>query len=174
MVSIILGIVMVVYAWMHLAYGMMQKHKNDARAQWIRVNALLKTRSDYILKLLALLSDSGFEDRELLAEIYELDGGYSQSDDREVVSAKAESVTPLLDQIFVIVKKFDQIIDNKEIQELISELFDIEDNIIFESAKYNKSIDLYNVHREKPSLKLQVAILGATKLKGFYIRQFQI
>lgn len=170
MVYIILGTVMIIYAWMHLAYGMMQKHKNEARAQWIRINALLQTRSDYVLKLIALLHDNGFEDSELLAEIYDLDGGYSQSNDREIISARAEDVTPLLDQLFEEVKQDGRLDKNKDIQELISELIDLEDNIKFESTKYNKNIDIYNAHRQKPSLKLQVSILGAVPLRGFYIR----
>ena len=170
MVYIILGTVMIIYAWMHLAYGMMQKHKNEARAQWIRINALLQTRSDYVLKLIALLHDNGFEDSELLAEIYDLDGGYSQSNDREIISARAEDVTPLLDQLFEEVKQDGRLDKNKDIQELISELIDLEDNIKFERTKYNKNIDIYNAHRQKPSLKLQVSILGAVPLRGFYIR----
>ena len=132
MTYIILGIIMVVYAWMHLAYGMLQKNKKDARIQWVRINALLQTRSDYILKLLELLADDDFG----------------------------------------VVKKYDALEDNQEIQELISDLIELEESITFESVKYNKSIDLYNVHREKPSLKIQIAILGASPLKGFHVRNF--
>lgn len=174
MLYVIFGIIMVVFAWMQMAFGLLQKHKNDARTQWIRIDALLQTRSAYILELLELVDNDDYEERELLADIFELNGGYSQSDDREVVSAQAEAVTPLLDKLIEVTKKYGVLQDNKEIQELIHELYEIEENIIFESVKYNQSVGLYNQHRDKPSVKLQVAILGAPQLKGFHIRQTDI
>jgi hypothetical protein len=46
----------------------------------------------------------------------------------------------------------------------------LEEEIAAQSEKYNQFIDLYNEHRLKPGIRLQIAILGAIPLKGIYIR----
>ena len=168
MLYIILGIIMVFWAWMQAAMGNLQKHKKDARSQWVRVDALLQTRSQYIMELLELANEKDMEASDLLAEIYELGGGYCKSDDRETISAYAEKVTPLVDQLFALVHSTQN--EDEAFQELEKNLMELEEEIDNQSDRYNHFIDLYNEHRERPSLRLQMAILGAIPLKGIHIR----
>ena len=168
MLYIILGIIMVFWAWMQAAMGNLQKHKKDARAQWVRVDALLQTRSQYILEFLELANEKGIESTDLLAEIYELGGGYCKSDDREIISAYAEKVTPLVDQLFAQVHSTRG--EDEVFRELETNLTDLEEEIEIQSNRYNHFIDLYNEHRERPGLRIQMAILGAIPLKGIHIR----
>ena len=49
-------------------------------------------------------------------------------------------------------------------------LEEVEEEIEMQSDRYNQSIELYNKHIDTPSLRLQVAILGAPHLKGIHIR----
>lgn len=170
MLYVILGIIMIFMAWMQAAMGKLQKHKKDARAQWVRVDALLQTRSQYITELLELADEKGLEARDLLAEIYELGGGYCRSDDREIISEYAENVTPLLDQLLALAHEYPALNDDEEFQELEEKLAELEEEIDIQSTRYNHFIDLYNEHRQKPSIRLQMAILGAIPLKGIYIR----
>lgn len=168
MLYIILGIIMVFWAWMQAAMGNLQKHKKDARAQWVRVDALLQTRSQYILELLELANEKGLGATELLAEIYELGGGYCKSDDREIISACAENVTSLVDQLLAQVHSTEN--EDEAFRELENNLAELEEEIEIQSNRYNHFIDLYNEHRERPGLRLQIAILGAIPLKGIHIR----
>lgn len=170
MLYIILGIVMVFWAWMQAAMGQLQKHKKDARAQWVRVNALLQPRSRYILELLELADEKGLEAQDLMAEIYELGGGWCSSDDREEISACAEKVTPLADELLELAHGYPPLADDEEFRELEGNLKELEEEIEIQSDRYNHFIDLYNAHREKPSLRLQIAILGAIPLKGIHLR----
>jgi Uncharacterized conserved protein len=170
MLYIILGIIIVVFAWMQAASGRMQKYKRDASTQWVRIDDLLQTRSSYILNLLELLNDEEFEEKDLLAEIHDLEGGYSSSDDREVVSAQAEAVTPLLDRMIEALEQKPKMRENEKIVSLVNELADLEKNIEMESERYNYSIDHYNKHIEMPGVRLQVKAHGATHLKGFHVR----
>lgn len=170
MLYIILGIIMIFMAWMQAAMGKLQKHKKDARAQWIRVDALLQTRSRYILELLELADGKGLDATDLLAEIYELGGGYCRSDDREIISEYAENVTPLLDQLLALAHEYPEMNDDEDFQELEDKLMDLEEEVDIQSTRYNHFIDLYNEHRERPGLRLQMTILGAIPLKGIYIR----
>ena len=170
MLYIILGIIMVFWAWMQAAMGQLQKHKKEARAQWIRVDALLKTRSEYVLALLNLAHEKGLEADNLMADLYELEGGYCKSDDREVISACAESATPLLDRFLEMADSYAPLEEDEEYNELAVRLKDLEDEIETQSDRYNHFIDLYNQHREKPALRPQVAILGAIPLKGIHLR----
>ena len=170
MLYVIFGILMVFWAWMQAAMGKLQKYKKDARAQWVRVDALLRTRSQYILELLALADEKGLDAGELLAEIYELGGGYCRSDDREVISACAEDVTPLLDQLLVLAYGYQPLKEDEAFHELDSSLTELDDEIEIQSDRYNHFIDLYNQHREKSSVHLQMMILGAIPLKGIHIR----
>lgn len=174
MLYIILGIIMLFWAWMQAAMGKLQKYKKDARTQWVRVNALLQTRSRYILELLEMADEKGLEARELLAEIYELGGGYCNSDDREVISEYAENVTPLVDRLLTLARGYPPLNDDREFQELEGSLAEMEEEIEAQSVKYNQLIDLYNEHRSKPGIRLQIAILGAIPLKGINIRHKDI
>lgn len=174
MMYIILGVIMIFFAWMQAAYAKLKLYKNEAREAWVRIDALLKTRSAYILRLLELAAEHGFNDRELLSEMFDLDGGYAHSDDREEVSARAEAITPLLDQLFDGARDWQALAENVEFQERKTDLLELEEDIAGQSMKYNNSVNLYNNHREKPSLKLQMAILGAIPLKGFYIRNYSL
>jgi len=168
MLYIILGIIMVFWAWMQAAMGKLQKHKKDARAQWVRVDALLQTRSQFILELLELADEKGLDAGDLLAEIYEQGGGYCKSDDREIVSACAENVTPLVDQLIALAHP--AMNEDEAFQRLEENLAELEEEIEIQSNRYNHFIDLYNEHRVKPSIRIQIAILGAIPLKGIHIR----
>jgi len=170
MLYIILGIVMLFWAWMQAAMGKLQKYKKDARAQWVRVDALLQTRSRYILELLEMADEKGLEAGDLLAEIYELGGGYCNADDREVISEYAENVTPLVDRLLALAHENPALHEDGEFLELERDLTELEEEIAAQSEKYNQFIDLYNEHRLKPGIRLQIAILGAIPLKGIYIR----
>lgn len=171
---IVLGIIMVVFAWMQAAYAKLKLYKSEARSEWIKIDALLQTRSSYILRFLEIANEYGFENRGLLSEMFDLDGGYCDSDDREVVSAKAEAITPLLDRLFDETREYQDLEGNTEFQELKAELKELEEDIANQSIRYNNNIDLYNNHRKKPSLKPQIAILGAIPLKGFHIRSYNL
>jgi len=171
MLYIVLGIIMVFWAWMQAAAGQLQKHKKEARAQWVRVDALLKTRAEYILELLTLAHESGLESDDLFAEIYELEGGYCASCDREVISACAENVTPLLDRLLELTEGFRPLRENEQYREITSGLADLEEEVEIQSERYNHYIDLYNRHREKPVLRPQMVILGAIPLKGIHIER---
>ncbi len=170
MLYIILGIIMVFIAWMQAAMGNLQKHKKDARAQWVRVDALLKTRSQYILELLETADEKGLEEADLLAEIYELGGGYCQSEDREIISEYAENVTPLVDRLLTLAHGYPDLKDDRRFRELEENLTELEEEIDVQSEKYNRFIGLYNEHRLKPGIRPQIAILGAIPLKGIHIR----
>jgi LemA protein len=170
MLYVILGIVMVFWAWMQAAMGQLQKHKKDARAQWVRVDALLQSRSRLILELLELADGKGLEAQDLMAAIYEMDGGWCRSDDREVISACAENVTPLVDELRLLAQGYPALADDPDFRELEDSLKELEEEIEIQSDRYNHSIDLYNAHREKPGLRLQIAILGAIPLKGIHLR----
>ena len=170
MLYVILGIVMVFWAWMQAAMGQLQKHKKDARAQWVRVDALLQSRSRSILDLLELADEKGLEARDLMAAIYELGGGYCRSDDREEISACAESVTPLTDELLALAHGYAALAEDEAFRELEDSLAELEEEIEIQSGRYNHFIDLYNTHREKPGIRLQIAILGAIPLKGIRLR----
>lgn len=170
MLYIILGIVMVFWAWMQAAMGKLQKYKRDARAQWVRVDALLQSRSRIILDLLELADEKGLEARDLMAAIYELGGGYCRSDDREEISACAENVSPLADELLELARGYAPLSEDEDFLALADSLNELEEDIEIQSDRYNHFIDLYNEHREKPGIRLQIAILGAIPLKGIHIR----
>ena len=168
MLYIILGVIMVFWAWMQAAMGKLQKYKRDARAQWVRVAALLQTRAGYILEMLELADEKGLEAGELFAEIYELGGGFCTSDDREVISACAESATPLADRFLALAHGYPPLNEDEGFRKLEDDLGSLEDEIEIQSGRYNHFIDLYNEHRERPSIRPQIKILGAIPLKGIH------
>ncbi|MDD3169921.1 MAG: LemA family protein, partial [Eubacteriales bacterium] len=153
MLYVILGIIMIFWAWMQAAMGKLQKYKKEAREQWVRVDALLQSRSRYILELLELADEKGL-DTELLAEIYELGGGWCSSDDREIIRACAENVTPLVDRLLLLAME-SSLKEEEAFLELESSLTELEEEIEVQSSRYNHFIDRYNEHRENPGIRLQ-------------------
>lgn len=172
MLYVILGIIMIFWAWMQAAMGKLQKYKKDAREQWVRVNALLQTRARYILELLELADENGLDESDLLAEIYELDGGWCQSEDREIISACAEKVTPLVDRLIAKIHT-SSLKGDERFLALESSLTELEEELEIQSSRYNHFIDLYNQHRESPGIRLQIKVLGAIPLKGIDINQYR-
>lgn len=172
MLYIILGIIMIFWAWIQAAMGKLQKYKKDARAQWVRVDALLQTRSRYILELLELADEKGLEAGNLMEDIFDLGGGYCSSDDREIISVCAENVTPLVDQLLALAHGSPALSEAEAFLELESNLTELEEEIEIQSERYNSFIDLYNEHREKPSIRLQMKILDAIPLRGIHIRVY--
>jgi|GEM_PF-1821919 Uncharacterized conserved protein len=169
MLYVVLGIIMVFWAWMQAAMGKLQKYKRDARAQWVRVDALLQTRSQYVLDLLEQASEQGLDADELMAEIYDLGGGYCKSEDREAISACAEKAAPLIDRFLALAHEFTPLKEDKEFKELEEGLAELEEEMEAQCKNYNQFIDLYNKHREKPALRPQMMILGAIPLRGIHI-----
>lgn len=172
MLYVILGIIMIFWAWMQAAMGKLQKHKKDAREQWVRVNALLQTRARYILELLELADENSLDESDLLAEIYELGGGWCPSDDREIISDCAEKVTPLADRLLEKIHA-SSLKEEEAFLTLESNLAELEEEIEEQSSRYNHFIALYNQHRESPGIRLQIKILGAIPLKGIDINQYR-
>lgn len=170
MLYIILGVIMVFWAWMQAAMSKLQKYKKEARAQWVRVEALLRTRAQYILELLELIDEKGLEAGDLPAEIYELGGGWRKSDDREVISECAEKVTPLVDRLLALAREYPALSKDAAFRDLERNLADTEEEIELQSGRYNHFIDLYNAHRERPAIRPQIMILGAIPLRGIHIR----
>jgi hypothetical protein len=170
MMYIILGIIMVFWAWMQAAMSKLQKYKKEARAQWIRVDALLQTRAQYILELLELINKKGLEAGELPADIYDLGGGWCSSDDREVISECAEKVTPMVDRLLALAHEDSALSEDEALRELEGNLADAEEEIEVQSERYNHFIDLYNAHRERPAIRPQIMIMGAIPLRGIHIR----
>lgn len=162
---------MVFFAWMQMALGKLQKYKNQARAQWTRIDAMLQSRAGYVIRLLEIAEKYGFHDRNLMAEIYDLSGGYVESSDREVVSEGAEKVTPLLTRFLALTGQLPAMAEDEEALGLKNDLFELEDEIMALSETYNQAINAHNAHRAKPSLKFQIAILGAIELREFHMKE---
>ena len=170
MLYIVLGIIMVFFAWMQAATSKMQKFKNQARSHWVRIDASLQTRAQYLLGLLEIADENGFGDSDLMAEIYEMGGGYCKSEDREVISQCAENATPLIDRFLELTQGNAALESNEDFQELTTNLVELEEEIEIQSERYNHSIDLYNEHLANPRLRLQFMILGPPQLKGIHLR----
>ncbi len=173
MLYVVFGVIVVVFAWLQAAYGKMQKYKKQARSQWIRIDGLLQTRSQYILKMIQLAHESGMKSA-ILGDIYELDGGYRSYEDREDSSAFAEQIAIKISEFLLETKQIESLKANEEFQELEDDLIELSEDLILQCDRYNQWIDLYNQHIQKPNLRVQISILGAPALKGIDLEKMRI
>jgi len=114
--------------------------------------------------LLTLLDEKGIQEPEM-AEIFEMDGGYRPSEDREDISTLAEEVTPYAYSLF---KKCR---DAGMLEEEIQEIEEMDEELEKMAEGYNRSIHSHNDIIGWKKYRLQIMILKPQVLKDFVLHR---
>lgn len=162
MFEFVIGIVLVIVGWLQFAYGKLMRFKKEARTAWIRIEVLVKARAEALLDLLEMLDEKGVQEPEM-AEIYEMNGGYRPSQDREDISELAEEVTPFAYSLFKKCREAGLLEDEiREIKEMDEELRKM-------GESYNRSIYNHNDIIGWKKYRLQILVLKPQILKDFVL-----
>lgn len=155
---------MVVIGWMEFAYAKLMRYKREARTAWIKIDAMLKARSTAALSLLEDAEKLGILEPEM-AEIFELDGGYTQEGDREKASEYAEKVTP---HLYSLMEKFERAdVLRDEVQEILEMDLELEKM----ATPYNGSVRAHNDIIGLKKYKYQIALLKPDMLRDFQLKR---
>lgn len=164
MFEIIIGIILVIVGWLQFAYGKLMRFKREARTSWVRIEVMIRARAEALLELLTLLDEKGIQEPEM-AEIFEMDGGYRPSEDREEISTLAEEVTPYAYSLF---KKCR---DAGMLEEEIQEIEEMDEELEKMAEGYNRSIHSHNDIIGWKKYRLQIMILKPQVLKDFVLHR---
>lgn len=164
MFEIIIGIILVIVGWLQFAYGKLMRFKREARTNWVRIEVMIRARAEALLELLTLLDEKGIQEPEM-AEIFEMDGGYRPSEDREEISTLAEEVTPYAYSLF---KKCR---DAGMLEEEIQEIEEMDEELEKMAEGYNRSIHSHNDIIGWKKYRLQIMILKPQVLKDFVLHR---
>lgn len=164
MFEIIIGIILVIVGWLQFAYGKLMRFKREARTNWVRIEVMIRARAEALLELLTLLDEKGIQEPEM-AEIFEMDGGYRPSEDREDISTLAEEVTPYAYSLF---KKCR---DAGMLEEEIQEIEEMDEELEKMAEGYNRSIHSHNDIIGWKKYRLQIMILKPQVLKDFVLHR---
>lgn len=164
MFEIIIGTILVIVGWLQFAYGKLMRFKREARTSWVRIEVMIRARAEALLELLTLLDEKGIQEPEM-AEIFEMDGGYRPSEDREDISTLAEEVTPYAYSLF---KKCR---DAGMLEEEIQEIEEMDEELEKMAEGYNRSIHSHNDIIGWKKYRLQIMILKPQVLKDFVLHR---
>ena len=164
MFELIIGIILVIVGWLQFAYGKLMRFKREARTAWVRIEVMIRARAEALLELLTLLDEKGIQEPEM-AEIFEMDGGYRPSEDREDISTLAEEVTPYAYSLF---KKCR---DAGMLEEEIQEIEEMDEELEKMAEGYNRSIHSHNDIIGWKKYRLQIMILKPQVLKDFVLHR---
>lgn len=164
MFEVIIGIILVIVGWLQFAYGKLMRFKKEARTSWVRIEVMIRARAEALMELLELLDEKAVQETEM-AEIFEMDGGYRPSQDREDISALAEAVTPHAYSLF---KKCREA---GILEEEIREIEEMDEELEKMAEGYNKSIHSHNDIIGWKKYRLQIMVLKPQVLKDFVLRR---
>lgn len=164
MFEIVVGVILVVIGWMEFAYAKLMRFKREARTNWIKVDAMLKARSRTALNLLEALRERDILEPEM-GEIFELDGGYRETEDRDIKAELSEKVTPHLYSLLNKLKVSGLVLP--EIEEILENDAELEKM----AEKYNESIRAHNAIIDLKKYKYQIMLLRPNRLRDFELKR---
>lgn len=163
---IVIGAVLVLLGWMELAYAKLMRFKREARQSWLRVAALLQTRGEAVLSLLAFLDSRGIRVPEMEA-LYDSGGGFVRSEDRdrqmEAAGESAELLSALLSRPGV-----KEALETEAGRQLLEELAETEETLSLSAERFNENIRRHNEIIGMKKYRLQIRILKPSPLKEFH------
>ena len=165
MFEIVVGTILVVIGWIEFAYAKLMRYKREARNSWPKLEALIKARSGAILKLLEKVAEKGIFEEEM-EKLFDQNGGFIDSRDREKVSEAAELSTPTL---YSLLEKLKPI---EELKDEVDEILEMNDELEVMSKTYNESIKNHNNIIDMKKYKYQILLLNPEKLKDFDINRY--
>lgn len=162
MFDIVLGVALVIFGWMELAYAKLMRFKKEARGKWGKMDTMLKARGEALLELLETLDQMGVHEPEMV-EIYGMEGGYRPSPDREDITQLAEDVTPYAYSLFEKCREAELLLEQ------ISFIQEMDEEVEKMADSYNQSIYAHNEIIGLKRYRWQNRILHPQILKDFIL-----
>jgi hypothetical protein len=92
---IVFGFILFVMGWLEFTLSRLMRRKREAGENWVRIETMLKARALAILEFTETVENLGIMEPEI-ESLYKMKGGYTISEDRDLVAEMAEKVTPFL------------------------------------------------------------------------------
>jgi LemA protein len=145
---ILLGLVVVVLAWVAGAYNGLIRLRNQLENAWAPIDVQLKRRHDLIPNLVETVKGYATHERETFEKVIQA-RNMAVSATSVADKAQAENVlTGTLKSLFAVAEAYPELKANTEFMRLQEELTSTENKVAFARQFYNDSVMTYNTHIE--------------------------
>jgi len=145
---ILVGLVVVVLAWVAGAYNGLVRLRNQLENAWAQIDVQLKRRHDLIPNLVETVKGYATHERETLEKVIQ---ARNMAVSAKTVGDRAEAegvLTGALKSLFAVAESYPDLKANTEFMRLQEELTSTENKVAFSRQFYNDSVMTYNTHIE--------------------------
>ena len=161
---IVFGFILFVMGWLEFALSKLMRRKREAGENWVRIETMLKARAVAILEFTETVENLGIMEPEIKI-LYKMKGGYTISEDRDLVAEMAEKVTPFL---YSLIEKLK--LKNIDVKKA-AEILEMDDELEIMARSFNKYVYLHNEIMTWKKYKLQILILRPNPLRDFILKR---
>ncbi len=145
---IIIGVVVLVIAWFVISvYNGLVTARNKVRNGWSQIDVQLKRRFDMIPNLVETVKGYASHEKGIFEEFGRARGLYAQSQQSGDVGMAAQAekgVAGALGRLLMVQEAYPELKANENFKELMSQLKDTEDKIMFNRQFYNDTAMAFN------------------------------
>jgi len=147
-ILILVGLVVVVLAWVAGAYNGLVRLRNQLENAWAQIDVQLKRRHDLIPNLVETVKGYATHERETFEKVIQ---ARNMAVSAKTVGDRAEAenvLTGTLKSLFAVAEAYPELKANTEFMRLQEELSSTENKVAFARQFYNDSVMTYNTHIE--------------------------
>jgi len=145
---IVLAIIVVLVAWVIMAYNSLVSLKNQVDAAWRQIDVQLKRRHDLIPNLVEAVKGYMQFERDTLTQVVEARSRAVSAPDQGARIAAENQLTATLGRLFALMENYPQLKADQNVMQLQEELTTTENQIAFSRQAYNDSVMLLNTRVE--------------------------
>lgn len=157
---IIVGVLVVLAAWIGSTYNGLVKANEGVDAQWAQVESQYQRRFDLIPNLVASVQGIMTQEQTVFADIADARTRYSGAQTSDERAAAASQVESALGRLLVVMENYPQLRSTETVQSLMAELSGTENRVAVERMRYNEMVRDYNVKVKTFPRTLIASMLG--------------
>ena len=141
---VVLGLVVVIGAWLVSTYNGLVKQSEAIDGQWAQVENQLQRRHDLIPNLVATVKGYAQHEEEVFTAIADARARLNQAVTPEERTAASNEIESALARLLVIVENYPELKADAQFIRLMDELSGTETRIAVERLRFNEQVRVYN------------------------------
>src|SRR3990172_5357586 len=164
---IFLGVVVLFFLWVALAYNGLVTLKNQVQNAWRQIDVQLKRRHDLIPNLVNTVKGAMEFERETLQKVVEARAKAVSAATVQEKGVAENVLTQTLGKLFALVENYPTLKSNQNILQLQEELTSTQNRIGFARQFYNDLVAQFNIQQEVFPSNMIASTFGFTRADYF-------
>jgi len=169
MVWIILGIIVLIIAYVASSYNKLVSSRNKVKDGWAQIDVQLKKRADLIPNLVETVKGYATHEKETLEEVIKARNSFNTASSVEEEIEANNQITGALNRLFALSEAYPDLKANTNFMSLQNDLKDVEEKISYARQFYNDIVLKYNNAVEMFPSNIIASIFGFKVSKFFEI-----